>query len=371
MNTRPAFTLLDLIACIGLAAVVSAVGVPAVRTATSDNALQRCRYNLRGLAQGSAMYTEDFGGRMWAMSWREGMIDPVGQFAYPDDMSAQGFQTGYAIRRVRNLQASKTPIPPGWTPTLLYSHIALLDYIGAKMPTTPFVCPLDTRRAKWVAGDYSDLPGAFGDGGETGNWRLPATMTYIATVYQWMPDRQVSYINRFGRIVKSPTAFPSSSNILSWQYDPGNGPADTGWWGPKLASSVRYPSQKVFMFDEFARHNGAQRYYAYPTAAQDLMFYDGSVRFYRTDATNPGWRPSSATDRGNMLLRFSFTRFADAWGGLDNNKPSDTLAAGWYRWTRGGLLGWDVPRLSSMVGKPPSTSVVENELDTGPATGSW
>jgi hypothetical protein len=370
MKTRGrGFTMVDLVVAIGVAGVLSAVGVPAVRMATSDNALQRCRYNLRGLAQGSAMYTEDFGGRMWALNWREGMFDSVIHASYPDDMSAQGFQTGYAIRRVRNLQASQTPIPSGWTPTLLYSHIVLLDYLGAKMPTTPFVCPLDARRSKWVAGDYSDLPGAFGDGGDTGNWRLPATMSYTAGAYQWMPDRQVSY-SKSGVTRLSPLAFQQSWDIRFWNYS-FSAPIDTGWWGPKLASSVRFPSQKVFMFDEFARHNGAPRYYAYPTAAQDLMFYDGSVRFYRTDATNPGWRPSSANERGNMLQRFSFTRFADAWGGLDNNKTQDTFAAGWYRWTRGGLLGWDVPRLSSMAGKPPSSSVVENELDTSPATGTW
>ena len=46
-----------------------------------------------------------------------------------------------------------------------------------------------------------------------------------------------------------------------------------------------------------------------------------------------------------------------------------TFAAGWFRWTRGGLFGWDVPRLSSMVGKPPSANVVENELNT--SIGQW
>ncbi|MBY0112856.1 MAG: hypothetical protein K2Y21_08545 [Phycisphaerales bacterium] len=72
-----------------------------------------------------------------------------------------------------------------------------------------------------------------------------------------------------------------------------------------------------------------------------------------------------------MQTRFAFIKKSNFWGGLDNNKSSDTFAAGWYRWTRGGLLGWDVPRLSSMVGKPPNSSVVENELDTSPATGTW
>jgi hypothetical protein len=371
MKTRGrGFTMVDLVVAIGVAGVLSAVGVPAVRSATNDNALQRCRYNLRGLAQGNAMYTEDFGGRMWALSWRQGMKDPVYSFNYNygSDMEAQGHQAIYALRRVLGMNANQLPLPSGWVPTLIYSHVALLDYMGARLPSKSFICPLDTPRVPWIVGNYSGLPTTGGDGGNAGQYRWLATMSYSYSVYQWMPDRQVTYTNAFGQVKKSPTAFPSSSNILFWNLDPSFG-TESGWWGPKLASDVRYPSQKVAMFDEFARHNGAQRYHAYQTAAQDLLFYDGSARFYRTDATNPGWNPSSSSDRSSMTRRFTFTRQADWLGGLDNNRTSDTFAAGWYRWTRGGLLGWDVPRLSSMVGRPPSNTVVENEIDT--RSGQW
>lgn len=362
---RRAFTIVDLVVAIGVAGVLSAAGVPAVRMATSDNALQRCRYNLRGLAQGSAMYSEDFGGRIWALSWRQGMTNPSDpRTKFGSDMHAQSFQAGYAMRRMLNLTPDQSPISDTWTPTIFYSHVALLDYMGATLPSQRVTCPLDAFRTPWLNGDYSNLPTTGGAVDLTLVWRWLAQMSYSASVYQWMPSRQVAF-NSNGQTLLSPTASPQSTNIQNWNIDT----VHTGWWGPRMSTDVRFPSQKVFMADEFARHNGAARYYAYPTAAQDLMFYDGSVRFYRTDSTNPGWHPGSAGFRSAMTWRFTFTRYADLTGGLDNNKASDTFAAGWYRWTRGGLLGWDVPRLSSMVGKPPSANVVENELNT--SVGTW
>ncbi|HEX8876271.1 MAG TPA: hypothetical protein VF777_05945 [Phycisphaerales bacterium] len=361
------FTMVDLVVAIGVAGVLSAVGVPAVRTATSDNALQRCRYNLRGLAQGSAMYTEDFGGRMWALSWRQGMEHPDGPLGgFEDDMQAQSYQATHALRRVLNVTQQQLPVPSRWTPTINYSHTVLLDYLGARQPLTAFTCPSDGPRAQWLRGDYSNIPPNPGDGAGPTIGRWLGSTSYTYSPYQWMPDRQVSY-PYFSGTRLSPTAFPNASDISYWEIWPY--PVATGWWGPRPASDVRFPSQKVAMFDEIARHNGAQLYYGYLSASQDLAFYDGSIRWYRTDATNPGWNSDSQQSRSNMLRRFSHRKVADYLGGLPGGVTSATFPAGWFRWTRGGLLGWDVPRLSSMVGKPPSASVVENELDT--RSGQW
>lgn len=368
MRTRErGFTLVDLVVAIGVAGVLSAIWVPAVRMAASDNALQRCRYNLRTIAQGGAMYREDFAGQMPALSWKAGMQVP-GQpgMLFGSDVEAQAWQATLIMRQRAGLTPAQSPVPANWYSQFLYSHLALVDYLGLPLPTATFVCPMDARRVAYVNGDYSQLPPSGGDGSAT-NWRVPYSATYLPSVYQWSPSRQTTVQTPSGAR-NTPMAGASSSNVDFPTFDPGSTAID-GYLRPRQFSDVAFPSRKVALFDSYARHNGAPRYYAYLTATQDLQFYDGSVRTYRTDATNPGWNPNSQATRKNMLTRFSFTKFADFWGGLDNNAQSATFAAGWYRWTRGGLLGWDVPRLSSMVGKPPSNTVVENELPT--TVGQW
>lgn len=368
MKTRErGFTLVDLVVAIGVAGVLSAIGVPAVRMAASDGALQRCRYNLRTIAQGGAMYREDFAGQMPALSWKTGMEVP-GQPGrlFGSDTEAQAWQAVLLMRQRAGLTPAQSPVPTNWIAPLLYSHLALVDYLGLPLPSATFVCPMDARRMAYVNGDYSQIPTNGGDGSVT-TWRVPYSATYLPIVYQWSPSRQTT-VNVNGVLRNTPMIGASPSNVDTIRIDPLPAPID-GSCRPRQFSDIAFPSQKVALFDSYARHNGAPRYYAYPTAMQDLQFYDGSVRQYRTDATNPGWNPNSQATRNNMLTRFSFTKFADFWGGLDNNAPSANFAAGWYRWTRGGLLGWDVPRLSSMVGKPPSNSVVENELDT--RSGQW
>lgn len=360
------FTMVDLVVAIGVAGVLSAVGVPAVRMATSDNALQRCRYNLRAIGQGEAMYREDFAGQMSALSWKTGMIDPMLGRSYAADVEAQAYQAVYILRRRAGLNENQAPVPSSWIPSFLFSHLALVDYLGLPLPSSTFVCPLDARRVAYVNGDFGQLPPSSGDG-SSGVWRAPFTSTYSQSVYQWSPSRQTT-VNVSGFLRNTAMAGAVSSNVDTPSTDP-LGFLTDGSFRPRQGTDVAFPSQKVALSDTYARHNGGPRYYAYLTATQDLQFYDGSVRTYRTDATNPGWNPNSQSARKNMQTRFSFTKFADFWGGLDNNAQAATFAAGWYRWTRGGLLGWDVPRLSSMVGKPPSANVVENELNT--SSGAW
>ncbi|MBX3388370.1 MAG: hypothetical protein KF691_02815 [Phycisphaeraceae bacterium] len=176
-------------------------------------------------------------------------------------------------------------------------------------------------------------------------------------------------MNLNGQMQWAPVPSQTPDNADLWSVDGDLTIRDS--FGPKLATDVKFPANKVFLSDDYARHNGQTRYYADPTAGQDLLFHDGSVRYYRTDSTNPGWFAKSRTTRNGMTTRFAHTKQADVFGALGNGAKSATYAAGWYRWTRGGLFGWDVPRRADMVGKLPSLAVVENEVNTSPATGTW
>jgi len=367
MSLRPAFALRDLLVSVIFVFALAALTVPAISQVRMDSSRQACIGNYRFIAQVSGSYSNDFAGYMWALSWRAGMRNPVSPFQFfSSDTEAQAFQAGLILRRLANLADFQSPIPTGWMSPIGYSHTALMDYVNVPIPASYLVCPEDQARQRFVEGDFSQLPPNGGDSSSS-NWRNPYSSSYSAGTYQWGPSRQTR-VAVFGGTAPTPMWYPTSSDVSIWTV---NGSSSiNGVNGPKQSSDVRFPSSKVFVSDEYARHNGKTRYFAYQTAGQDLLFHDGSVRYYRTDSTNPGWDPSSASDRGNMTRRFTHTKKSDFWGKVDTGTQAN-FQAGWYRWTRGGLYGWDVPRMSSMVGKLPIANFVENEVDTSAATGAW
>jgi len=370
MKNQRAFALRDAVVGTAVLAGLAILTIPALSQVRMDSMRQGCIANYRYISSLSGSYINDNGGKMWALSWKAGMQDPTfpGVRYFASDSEAQAYQAVLIYRRLSGLNADEAPVPSGLIAQILNAHAALLDYVNLPIPASFMVCPADSTRQGYLEGDYSPLPTNGGDNSQS-TWRCIFSSTYKWDVYQWSPSRSYRTTNPNGQNVQSamPYQMPSDNNF--WGFD--GDPSIRGAWGPKLASDVRFPSQKVFLSDDYARHNGQTRYYADQAAGQDLLFHDGSVRYYRTDATNPGWDPRSKTTRGNMTGRFAFTKQADVFGSLYSDAKSANYTAGWYRWTRGGLQGWDVPRLPSMVGKLPSPSVVENEIDTSPATGTW
>ncbi|MBX3388373.1 MAG: hypothetical protein KF691_02830 [Phycisphaeraceae bacterium] len=364
MINRAGFAIRDVLVGVAVVGTLCVLAVPTLSQVRMDSARQACIGNYRFIAEASSSYENDHAGNMWALSWKAGMQNPLMPTNYfASDTEAQNYEAVIVLRRLAKLSAQESPVPSGWVASLLFSHVALLDYVNLGLPAGFYVCPEDGPRQRILDGDYTKLQAA------SLSWRSLFTTSYVQSTYHWGPSRQTTATNPLGQSVKTPMWYPNAADISTWMVNGDSTVRNVN--GPKQTSEVRFPASKVFMSDDYARHNGKPRYYAYQTAGQDLLFYDSSVRYFRTDSTNPGWDPSSASRRGSMTSRFFHSKKADFWGGLDNGASQAQFQAGWYRWTRGGLYGWDVPRLSSTVGKLPSASVVENEVDTSAATGAW
>ncbi|MEL7471910.1 MAG: hypothetical protein AAGK04_01220, partial [Planctomycetota bacterium] len=95
--------------------------------------------------------------------------------------------------------------------------------------------------------------------------------------------------------------------------------------GSVPAATVRFPGQKVYMYDWYDRHSqSGERYYTLPGARQPMLFFDGSVQTHSIDDANEGWQPGRPE-----------------WA-LDTTTYFDGVKAPMrFRWTRGGLLGVD------------------------------
>ncbi|MBS0190075.1 MAG: hypothetical protein U0573_00975 [Phycisphaerales bacterium] len=362
------FSMRDVVIAGGVIGALGTVAIPVLSQVRMDSGRQACIGNYRFISELTGSYTNDHGGKMWALSWKRGMLNPLAPTTlyFASDSEAQGTQAVMIYRRLGGLSAQQAPVPQNWMPQILNSHAALLDYINQPIPQSFLVCPEDWTRQNYLEGNYSPLPPNGGDGSTT-TWRCIFSSSYSWGSSYWSPSRQQWSVNDQGRAAKLPIPYAVTSDVNLWTVD-----GDTtisGSFGPRQAADVAYPSQKIFLSDEYARHNGPTRYYAVQNAGQDLLFFDGSVRYYRPDSTNPGWNPQNTTQRKNMGTRFAFTKKNDVFGALGNSALTANFTCGWYKWTRGGLLGWDVPRRPDMVGKLPINGRVENELVT--TQGDW
>lgn len=367
MNRKNGFALRDALFAVAALGALGALSLPVLSQVRMDSGRQRCINNYRFLGQANEVYAGDFDGYMAALSWKAGTPNPVasGQF-FASDQEAQGTQAVLLMRQISGMGAQELPIPQNWVAGILFSHLPLLDYVGGSPFMPGFVCPDDSTRQAYLDGDYRKLPAGSGDGGgPVARWLFSSS--YVPNVSHWAPSRQTLAPKPTGQMAYTPMPYPVAADANLWSFD-----GDTtvpGSFRPRQTTDVAFPSQKVYLSDEYARHNGTTRYYAYQTAGQDVLFYDGSVQYYRSDSTNPGWDPSTSSSRGNMGRKIILTKKSDVFGYLGTSASSVTVTGGWHRWTRGGLMGWDVPRAANRIGKPAQQNVVENELPTN--VGRW
>jgi hypothetical protein len=115
-------------------------------------------------------------------------------------------------------------------------------------------------------------------------------------------------------------------------------------------SDVAFTSAKVHMYDSSDRHT--QKYslwYAYPSAAPTLLFFDSSVTTKVTGSAQTSAQPPADANEGvdpalpSRAFALTYTYTPALWETPIpiNNFNSTVTCTGFYRWTRGGLQGLD------------------------------
>jgi len=404
------FTLIELLIVIAIIALLIGILLPALGSARRQSKLIACMTNERTYAMATGSYAGEKKDRLPAMDWRSSdpyPIDLPGWEKYrglyfADDLVAASFQVVHIIRKKTKLSDEFAPVPENWIPFILYTHVPLTDYIGGTTPSPVAACPEDSWRIaiqrNWDAPTSTGLPYPQNGGDNTLSvWRWPFSTSYNIHQAHWGPSRAERRYNPAARVPGFfLTAIWYPTNTGGGSFYTKENSADSampGQFGFNKITDVRFPSQKVIMSDEFGRHFGKQTtFFAAPESRQPLPFYDGSVRIYLTGETNPGWDPSVSTNRGgsarSMWLRLQYTKQQQAYDpdistytGFDSKTglKQYRVPAGWFRYTRGGLLGWDVPRgvgakgaraVLTKSGPEQSLSpVTESELDT--SSGVW
>jgi len=337
-----AFTLIELAAVIAVAGTVTASLAPMARKARVSARVQASASNLSAIGQGAGMYGVDNADRIPGYS----LAGPTTQalrlnlpngdrVTIRNGVDATAFQnTEILQRRTGRLDG---PFEILYDNTRLWhrrwSHVVLIDYLDSPFADGLFIDPADANQLTWAANplDYgagSTVPYAnISDGWsrESVRQRWAFAASYQTTVSAWNPDgiRESSYV-----------PFSDTPHLFLVNDVPGNRLRLSD--GREFAE-VRYPSNKVYFFEEFDREQPGDPYFGYYHARPEKLMFDGSVNSLASGDANPSWNAAN----GKLKWRQRYVpldTFPTELPGREGERLSQR-----YRWTLGGLSGVDYP----------------------------
>ncbi len=331
-RSRRAFTLIELLVVIAIIALLVGILLPSLNKARKQAKVAICLTNQRQLLLGALNYSADFKDRFPGFTWTAGTVTPGNNRppgtppvipAGTNDLNAAGIQAQDIMRRNSKPQNNQVAGFTNWIPHIRYSHLPLVDYLASRLPEPMLACPehfdlkLQQERAQR---------------GQSGAEIYPYSSTYNFVPAFYTRDK---FTAGGGRLEQA-------GNHLTFFYGPGTG--NSYALGKRRVSDIRYPSRKVWLYDEFDRHFARRpSYYTHRDSKPTVGMMDGSVRILATqaDVNLGGYWPDTGTMRRIAPITYGFSAagFLANTPWPDNSSPTQD---GRFRWTLGGLQGIDI-----------------------------
>ncbi|MBL4810632.1 MAG: hypothetical protein JKY43_11315 [Phycisphaerales bacterium] len=319
-NTRPAFTIIEILILIAIVALFIGVLFPALSGSRcgsgSMNAVTQA--NLRSLTTGSTNFAADHNDQIFALT---------------SAIQAQDILHKATGRSIELTQAHEPIL------RLRYSHLVLMDYLTDRQPEPIAASPFDKNLINWQENPLAYLeenntfPYAQGLP-KTAGYDMDPTWTDQAILQLWpfASSYQVVPHAWLDDIYPQYTPSPTSPHHMI-QSD------NTAPLRGRKLSQVKYPAQKIFIYEEFDYSSERSPLYASdPNARINLAFFDGSVRQEKTSAANSAFNKDNPTAVWQQPY-IPLDTFPLPNGGLNDQTLLDLRFR--FRWTKQGLQGID------------------------------
>lgn len=325
-RSRRGVALLEVVVAVVTLAMLLALLAVAAHSSRRLAGLGHSEANLRQYGVGVAAYANESADRTPTFSWLQGQDVETpypdvrnAVLAAPNDLAAQAAQAVH-IMRLRGNDPT-LPLIQAWLPHLLYSHLPLMDFLGEDLALAPVVSPGDRLRLGWRDGTLTP-PGH----PDPTSRRWEYSSSYEVGPTWFSPEELLAGQQNWPRRL-------AQANTHNLYLIPAN-PIFEG----RFLSSVAYPSQKVYAFEQVSRFFGPRQvFFAFPEARIPLVMADGSVHTRTMSDANRGWNPQQPTTALSTQMQYA----PMAWEPPAPGGASSVIVPGMIRWTRGGGLGRD------------------------------
>lgn len=342
------FVVLDLLALGVALAVGGALIAPAMQQArrSANDAVNAS--NMRQLGMAWLSYATDYQDRIATFSWssdpnRRGHSQYADLQALAASVSPADAAAAQAIDAIRR-RAGREDIPAvkDWLPHANYSTLVVQDYLASRLPEPLIVSTHDEHRLAWQEANGSKfdrgtfLPHQPAATPENKIYPYSSSYTFTVAGFDWNASRlegaaaplRVRQGDTWGQFL-----VPGNARLGGLRY-----------------SEVRFPSQKVAMFDGFDRAKPEWKIASDPVAVIASGYYDGSVRSSQGSEMNPGWDPWQPQSASPTVFRFK----PQPWerGAKAERDATEGYFVGGAMWTRGGLKGLDAEGPEAQTGQP-------------------
>ncbi len=306
---RLGFTLIELLVVIAIIALLIGILLPALAKARRSARTAVCQSNLKQMGVGAAGYVGNYAGALPALNWRAGVVEGTDNDlrSASTDAEAVRHQAVHIARRAYpGVLMSPTSGGNNWYPHLWFSHLVMLDELGATNgESSAAVCPEDATQIDRLETPIEEM-------------HLSVRVRRFESTYEMATathsvDQSGGAIEPIAQSGTSPWAFDRPARYLV----------------VRRLTSVAFPAGKAHMFDTYDRHS-RKDLLLFPddASSQPMLFFDSSVRTASASDANPGFQPRDPGNPEPTILTDTV-----------NGEPRQYF--GRFRWTRGGLRGID------------------------------